>query len=81
MSLKGLNNARQVPKDAFCLDQKAKVKLKAEEKKLSKFSSAMLTGVGQRYTLDSDEYEQAGGTRESERKKPGRAPKAPKAGQ
>lgn len=53
--------------------------LKAEEKKLRKLSSGMLTAVGQRYTLDSDEYEQAGGTRESERKRPGRVPKAPKA--
>lgn len=53
--------------------------LKAEEKKLRKLSSAMLTAIGQRFTLDSDEYEQAGGTRESERKKPGRAAQAPKA--
>ena len=47
--------------------------LKAEEKALSKLSSKMLTGVGLRFGLDSDAYEQAGGTRESERRKPGRA--------
>lgn len=51
----------------------------AEEKKLSRLSSDILTGVGQRFGTDSDEYEQAGGTRDSERKKPVRKPKdAPK---
>jgi ABC-type enterochelin transport system substrate-binding protein len=44
--------------------------LDASEKVLAKKSSAMLTGVGQKFTKDSSEYEQAGGVRESERKKP-----------
>jgi len=52
-----------------------KNKLDASEKDLNKKSSAMLTGVGQKYTKDSSEYEQCGGVRESERKKPVRKPK------
>ena len=57
-----------------------KNKLDAAEKLLAKKSSAMLTGVGQKYTLDSNEYEQCGGVRESERKKAGpKAKAAPKA--
>lgn len=57
-----------------------KNQLDAAERLLTKKTSAMLTGVGQKYTLDSDEYEQCGGVRESERKKGGPKPKAaPKA--
>lgn len=52
--------------------------LDVSEKVLAKKSSAMLTGVGQKYTKDSTEYEQCGGVRESERKKPVRAPKVAK---
>ncbi|MCI1185893.1 hypothetical protein MON38_00565 [Hymenobacter sp. DH14] len=48
--------------------------LDASEEVLRKKSSAMLTGVGQKFTKDSSEYEQAGGVRESDRKKP--TPKA-----
>ena len=57
-----------------------KNKLDAAEKLLAKKSSAMLTGVGQKYTKDSDEYEQCGGVRESERQKTGpKAKPTPKA--
>jgi hypothetical protein len=35
----------------------------------------MLAGVGSKYGKDSSEYEQAGGTRTSERKPPVRKPK------
>lgn len=52
-----------------------KNKLDAAEKLLAKKSSAMLTGVGQKFGEDSDQYEQCGGIRESERQKPGRKPK------
>ena len=54
-----------------------KNKLDAAEKLLAKKSSAMLTGVGQKYTLDSDQYEQCGGVRESERAKAGPKVKTP----
>jgi hypothetical protein len=37
------------------------------EKQLDSFNSGVLTAVGQKFTKDSNEYEQAGGTRESER--------------
>ena len=53
-----------------------KNQLDEAEKTLRKKSSAMLTAVGQKYTKDSTEYEQAGGVRESERKKPVRKAKA-----
>ncbi len=57
-----------------------KNQLDAAEKLLAKKSSAMLTGIGQKFSKDSNEYEQAGGVRESERQKAGPKPKAaPKA--
>jgi len=56
-----------------------KNQLDAAEKLLARKSSVMLTGVGQKYTLDSDEYEQCGGVRTSERQKAGpKAKAAPK---
>ncbi len=57
-----------------------KNQLEAAETLLTKKSSAMLTGIGQKFTKDSDQYEQAGGVRESERQKSGpKAKAAPKA--
>jgi len=52
-----------------------KNKLDASEKVLNKKSSDMLTGVGAKFTKDSDAYEQCGGVRESERKRRGPKPK------
>ena len=52
-----------------------KNQLDAAEKMLSTKSSAMLTAVGLKYTKDSNEYEQCGGVRASERKKPVRKSK------
>lgn len=52
----------------------AVLKLIKETKTLSK---NMLSGVGSRWTTDSSQYEQAGGTRDSERKKTVRKPKDP----
>lgn len=49
--------------------------LEAKEKKLNQASSKVLTAVGLKYGKDSDPYEQAGGTRESERKHPAHKPK------
>jgi len=43
------------------------------EKALKDLSEAMLIGVAAMYGKDSNEYEQAGGTRKSERKRPVRA--------
>jgi hypothetical protein len=40
------------------------------EKKLKDMHERMLLGVAVKYGKDSDEYEMAGGTRKSERKKP-----------
>jgi hypothetical protein len=49
--------------------------LQKAEDELDKMSTAMLAGVRVNYGEDSDEYEKAGGTRTSEREKPGRKPK------
>ena len=49
-----------------------KNQLETSERKLSKKSSDMLTAVGLKYGKDSDEYEQCGGVRDSDRKKPAR---------
>jgi uncharacterized phage infection (PIP) family protein YhgE len=43
----------------------------AGDAELAEFSDRMLKAVGAVYGLDSNEYEKAGGTRKSERKKPG----------
>ncbi|MEN9575768.1 MAG: hypothetical protein RL514_3623 [Verrucomicrobiota bacterium] len=43
--------------------------LEADEAGLDELSTRMLAGVGVKYGKDSDEYEQAGGTRTSDRKK------------
>lgn len=56
-----------------------KNQLDAAEKLLAKKSSAMLTGVGQKFTKNSDQYEQCGGVRESDRKKSVRTSKPGKA--
>ena len=42
----------------------------AGEKELGDLNERMLDGVGFKFGKDSDEYEMAGGTRKSERKKP-----------
>lgn len=47
--------------------------LETLEGELDELSSRMLAGVGVKFGKNSDEYEQAGGTRTSERKKPKKA--------
>ncbi|MGB3517964.1 MAG: hypothetical protein WBA43_16020 [Elainellaceae cyanobacterium] len=51
--------------------------VQAGEKKLRDLSEQMLMAVAAKYGKDSSEYEMAGGTRKSERKKP--KPRQPKA--
>jgi hypothetical protein len=46
-------------------------RLDTKEEKLNDKSTRMLAAVGARYGKDSDEYEKAGGTRTSERKRSG----------
>lgn len=48
----------------------------AEEKKLSEMSTKVLAAAVSEFGEDSDEYEQLGGTKKSDRKKPVRKPKA-----
>ena len=47
----------------------------SKEKELNSIARRMLAGVGVKFGYDSDEYEKAGGTRTSERKKPNRQKK------
>ena len=49
--------------------------LVAAEKGLLDLSERMLGGVGSKFGKDSSQYEMAGGTRKSEKKKPKRKPK------
>jgi len=49
--------------------------LLAEEKAMALLSERMLHGVSAKYSRDSNAYEQAGGVRRSERKKPARKAK------
>lgn len=55
------------------VDQKAN-DLLAKEKELADLSERMLAGVGAKFGRDSNEYEMAGGTRKSERKRSARSP-------
>ena len=48
------------------------------EKDVRALNDRFLAGVRSRYGADSDEYEKAGGTRTSERKKKGQGPRAKK---
>lgn len=57
-------NAQLAKADAAAND------FKAAEKNLRTQSSRMLAAVGVKYGKDSNEYEMAGGTRTSEKKKP-----------
>jgi hypothetical protein len=47
--------------------------VESRESDLDELSARMLAAVGVKYGKDSDEYEQAGGTRSSERKSPHRS--------
>lgn len=52
--------------------------LQREERELQTETARMLAGVGAHFGPDSSEYEQAGGTRKSERKRPVRKAKPKK---
>lgn len=55
------------------LDEKLNT-LKEKEKSLRNWNERILNGVASKYGKDSSEYEQAGGVRKSERKKPVKKP-------
>jgi hypothetical protein len=46
--------------------------LKEKEKLLRAFSERMLTGVAAKFGKDSEQYQKAGGTKKSERRRPKR---------
>jgi hypothetical protein len=46
--------------------------LKEKEKLLRAFSERMLTGVAAKFCKDSEQYQKAGGTKKSERRRPKR---------
>lgn len=60
------------------LDEKQN-QIDAAEEAVRNLSERMLAGVAAKYGKDSNEYEQAGGVRKSERKKSARKPAPPKA--
>ena len=49
----------------------------ATDKAVQAFNKKVLPAIGLKYGTDSSEYEQAGGVRDSERKKPKSKPKTP----
>jgi hypothetical protein len=53
------------------LDEKAN-RVTAAEKSVSALSARLLAGIGARFGKDSNEYEQAGGVRQSERRRTSR---------
>lgn len=57
-------------------DEKLNV-FNAKEKALKAINKKVLPATGLKFGTDSDEYEKAGGIRESERAKPGKKPKQP----
>ena len=48
----------------------ARILLEQKEEELQDYARRMLAGIGVKYGFDSAEYEHAGGTRKSERRKP-----------
>ena len=55
------------------VDEKLNI-LKEKEKLLNNWNERILNGVASKFGKDSNEYEQAGGVRKSERKKPKQKP-------
>ena len=67
-----LNNTRQSQQEYNTLLSKideARNIFQAREKELADMSERMLTGIATHYGKDSSEYEKAGGTRKSERRR------------
>lgn len=74
--MKAVADAAELHNKNLATADKSSNVLKAEERKLSKLSTRMLAAVKLKYGEDSDEYEQAGGTRESERQARARGTRA-----
>jgi hypothetical protein len=66
--MKAVSDAAETHNTNLATADKSGNVLKAEEKKLDKLSSRMLAAVKLKFGEDSNEYEQAGGVRASERK-------------
>lgn len=61
----------------LALADELKNQFDALEKDVDDFSERMLTGVASKFGKDSDEYEKAGGTKKSERRRPVKKPALP----
>ena len=72
------NKALSTYNQALKLADDALNELVRQEKLVADWSARALNGVKFKFGPDSSQYEQAGGVRSSERKKPVRKPKAPK---
>lgn len=67
-----VSNAVEVYNTQLALADSFRSHLKEKEKLLRAFSERMLTGVAAKFGKDSEQYQKAGGTKKSERKKPKR---------
>jgi hypothetical protein len=68
IQMKAVSEAAEVHNTNLAVADKSGNVLKAEERKLDRLSSRMLSAVKLKFGPDSNEYEQVGGVRESERK-------------
>ena len=71
-SIDHVSNVMEVYNTQLSLTDSFSSSLKEKEKLLRAFSERMLTGVAAKFGKDSEQYQKAGGTKKSERKRPKR---------
>ena len=71
-SIDQVSNVMEAYNTQLSLADSLSSSLKEKEKLLRSFTERMLTGVAAKFGKDSEQYQKAGGTKKSERKKPKR---------
>jgi uncharacterized protein YukE len=71
-SIDQVSNVMEAYNTQLSLADSLSSNLKEKEKLLRSFTERMLTGVAAKFGKDSEQYQKAGGTKKSERKKPKR---------
>jgi uncharacterized protein YukE len=71
-SIDQVSKAMEAYNTQLSLADSLRSSIKEKEKLLRAFSERMLTGVAAKFGKDSEQYQKAGGTKTSERKKPKR---------
>ena len=71
-SIDQVSNVTEAYNTQLSLADSLSSSLKEKEKLLRSFTERMLTGVAAKFGKDSEQYQKAGGTKKSERKKPKR---------